>query len=311
MIFIGGAILLAKGAAWLVDGCASIARRLGIAPIVIGLTVVAFGTSAPELLVSVFSTLQGKTDVAIGNVAGSNIVNILLIIGVAAAIRPIEIKRETVWKQIPLALLSILIVLTLANDFFLTGRTVNSLDRIDGLILLIFFGVFLYYTANITRGEKWADTPEVMTLLKSIVYAVIGFLCLVIGGKLAVDGAVDIAHWVGLSERVIALTVVAIGTSLPELVTSAVASYKKHSDIAIGNAVGSNIFNVFWILGLSATIKPLPFSPLNSLDMIVAGAVTLALFIAAIIGKKFVIERRQGFVFIALYVIYLLFLFIN
>jgi cation:H+ antiporter len=304
-LFAGGVMLLVKGASWLVDGAASVARRLGVAPIVIGLTVVAFGTSMPELVVNLVASFEGKPGLAISNVLGSNIANILLILGVTAALYPIAIKRNTVGKEVPMAFAAIALVWLLANDRLVTGGATDALGRGDGVILLACFAAFLWYTASISRDGGASDGIATYSAKMSAVYVVAGLLGLVVGGKLCVDGAVGVARVLGLSERAIGLTVVAIGTSLPELVTSAVAAYRRHADIAIGNVLGSNILNVFLILGLSATIRPLPFAAESSLDVIVAGSATLVLLMAAFVGKRLVIERWQGVVFIGLYVGYL------
>ncbi len=297
--------LLIKGADWLVDGASSIARKFGVAPIVIGLTIVSFGTSLPERLVNMFAATRGSTDLAIGNIVGSNIANILLILGAAASIRALKVQKNTVWKEIPFALLAIMLVWVMGNDVLLAGGARDVLDRIDGLVLIALFGIFLYYTFGIGKVEGHAEAPPKHTLQLSIFYIAAGTAILVIGGKLAVDAAQTLATLAGMSERVIGLTVLAIGTSLPELVTSVVAAFKGEDDIAIGNVVGSNIFNVFWILGLTSTITALPFSESVGRDTLVAIAASLILFFALFIGKKHTLERWQGMSFIGVYTIYL------
>jgi len=309
---IGGLFCLVKGADWLVDGASSLAKRLGIAPIVIGLTVVAFGTSAPELVVNIVASFQGNTDIAIGNIIGSNIANVLLILGVSGLIYPLAVKRGTTWKEIPLALLAVVLVWIMVNDHLMVGRSLNGLDRIDGLVLLSFFIIFFYYTFGIRKagdGETDAIVSRTMFLSWSLIFA--GLAGLVVGGKLSVDGATAIAKSLGISDRIIALTVVAIGTSLPELLTSAVAAYKKQADIAVGNVVGSNIFNVFWVLGLSSVLRPLPFSAANSVDVFVAIGATFLLFLTMFIGKRHHLERWQGGAFLGLYIGYIGFLVIS
>jgi len=299
-----GVALLVKGADWLVDGAAALAARLGITPIVIGLTIVAFGTSAPELIVNLVAAAGGKPDIAIGNVIGSNIANILLILGIAAVIRPLAIKRNTVWKEIPFALLAVVLVAVMASDWLLAGRATDLLDRIDGLALLGFFAVFMYYTFGISKAEGGAEKPKMMPGSKAAGLVAAGLAGLVLGGKLTVDGALAIAEAAGVSERVIGLTIVAVGTSLPELVTSAVAARKGQADIAVGNVVGSNIFNVFFVLGISALIRPLPFSAGNVSDSLVAIAATFLMFIAMFVGKRHILERWQGRAFVACYAAY-------
>lgn len=306
-LFLGvGLLLLVKGADWLVDGASSLATRLGVAPIVIGLTIVAFGTSMPELVVNLFASWSGNTDIAIGNVVGSNIVNILLILGIAGCICPLAVKSNTVWKEVPMALLAAALVWVMANDGVLAGNGPDRLDRIDGIALLAFFIIFLYYTFGISKVESGsAETVEKLPVGRSWLLVLGGITALAVGGKFSVDGAVIIAQGLGVSERIIGLTIVAIGTSLPELLTSAVAAYKKNADIAVGNVVGSNIFNVFWILGLSASIRPLPFMPQNGFDVLVAVGATFLLFIAMFVGKRHMLERWQAATFIMLYVAYL------
>lgn len=306
-LFLGvGLLLLVKGADWLVDGASSLAARLGVAPIVIGLTIVAFGTSMPELVVNLFASWSGNTDIAIGNVVGSNIVNILLILGIAGCICPLAVKSNTVWKEVPMALLAMVLVWVMANDVLVAGNGPDRLDRIDGLVLIAFFIIFLYYTFGISKVD--AGTAEEVakhSVPRSWVLSLGGIAALAVGGKFAVEGAVIIAESLGVSERVIGLTIVAIGTSLPELLTSAMAAYRKNADIAVGNVVGSNIFNVFWILGVSSTIRPLPFTAANGSDVVVGVGATFLLFVAMFVGKRHLLERWQSVAFILLYVAYL------
>jgi len=310
VLFVVGFVLLIKGADYLVSGASSLAYKLGVAPLVIGLTIVAFGTSAPELIVNLFASVSGNTDIAIGNILGSNIVNILFILGLCATIYPLTVQKSTVWKEIPFALLAVIVVAFLASDILIDGASMSQLTRIDGLILISFFVIFLYYIFGIAKqsptdeGEK----PVEMSLLRSWLFIFGGLVGLVIGGKWIVDGAIVFAQSLGVSESLIGLTIVAIGTSLPELATSVVATYKKNSDIAIGNIVGSNIFNIFWILGVSSFITPLPFSPLMTIDILVTFGATLLLFLALFVGKKHTIEKWQGIVFILLYIAYIVFL---
>lgn len=301
---LAGLFALVKGADWLVSGASSLARRLGIAPIVIGLTIVAFGTSMPELVVNLFAALDNHVDIAIGNVVGSNIANILLILGISAIIYPLTVKRNTVWKEIPLALLAMILVWIMANDRLIAAGGANVLDRIDGIVFISFFIIFLYYTFGISKVEGQSEDVAVFSVGRSGGLVAAGLGGLILGGKLTVDGALTIAEAMGISERIIGLTVVAVGTSLPELFTSAVAAYRKHADIAIGNVVGSNIFNVLWILGVSSIVRPLPFSDQNGLDALVAVAATVALFFAMFIGKRHTLERWQGGLFIFSYIAY-------
>jgi cation:H+ antiporter len=310
ILFVVGFVLLISGANLLVEGSASIAKKLNISSIVIGLTIVAFGTSAPELIVNIFASVQGNTEIAIGNILGSNIVNILLILGVSSIIYPLATKENTVWKEIPLSLLAAILLGVMVNDTLIDGGTFSGLTRIDGIVFIAFFIIFLYYTFGISKvsGENTDLEIKEMSYMKSSLYIVGGLLGLVFGGKWIVDGAIKIAEGFNVSQSLIGLTVVAIGTSLPELATSAVAAYKKQSDIAIGNVVGSNIFNIFWILGLSAVINPLPFSKDSVIDIIMTIVASLILFLIMFIGKKHTVERWQGVIMILIYIGYVAYL---
>ena len=294
----------------MVEGSASIAKKLNISSIVIGLTIVAFGTSATELIVNIFASVQGNTEIAIGNILGSNIVNIFLILGISAIIYPLATKENTVWKEIPLSLLAAILIGVMVNDLLIDGGTFSGLTRIDGIVLIAFFIIFLYYTFGISKvsGENTDLEIKDMSYMKSSLYIVGGLLGLVIGGKWIVDGAIKIAEGFNVSQSLIGLTVVAIGTSLPELATSAVAAYKKQSNIAIGNVVGSNIFNIFWILGFSAVINPLPFSKDSAIDIIMTILASLILFLIMFIGKKHTVERWQGVIMILIYIGYVAYL---
>lgn len=310
ILFLIGFVLLISGANLLVEGSASIAKKLNISSIVIGLTIVAFGTSAPEFIVNIFASIQGNTDIAIGNILGSNIVNILLILGISAVIFPLATKENTVWKEIPLSLLAAILLGVMVNDTLIDGGTFSGITRIDGIVFLAFFIIFLYYTFGISKvsGENTDLEIKEMSYMKSSLYVAGGLLGLVFGGKWIVDGAIKIAEGFNISQSLIGLTIVAIGTSLPELATSAVAAYKKQSDIAIGNVVGSNIFNIFYILGFSALIRPLPFSKTSDIDIMMTIFSSLILFLIMFIGKKHTIERWQGILMIIIYIGYVAYL---
>lgn len=310
ILFVIGFVLLISGANILVEGSASIAKKLNISSIVIGLTIVAFGTSAPEFIVNIFASVQGNTEIAIGNIIGSNIVNILLILGVSSIIYPLATQENTVWKEIPLSLLAAILLGVMVNDTLIDGGTFSGLTRIDGIVFLAFFIIFLYYTFGISKvsGENTDLEIKEMSYMKSSFYVAGGLLGLVFGGKWIVDGAIKIAEGFNVSQSLIGLTVVAIGTSLPELATSAVAAYKKQSDIAIGNVVGSNIFNIFWILGFSSVINPLPFSKDSAIDVIMTIVASLILFLIMFIGKKHTVERWQGVIMILIYIGYVAYL---
>lgn len=309
ILFIVGLFLVVKGADILVEGASSMAKRLGVSALVIGLTIVSFGTSAPELIVNILASLHGSTDLAIGNILGSNIANILLILGLSAVIYPIKVSKGTIWKEIPLALLAVIVMGIMANDALVDHRAFSELARVDGFIFIAFLIIFLYYVFGIRKnGEEGPEVPK-HTTLKASLMIVFGLVGLTLGGNWIVESATVIATSWGISQGVIGLTVVAIGTSLPELATSVVAAYKRHPDIAVGNIVGSNIFNIFWILGASAIINPLPFDPTFLRDVFWLISATLLLFIFMFIGEKHTLDRTQGLGFVALYVVYMYILF--
>lgn len=261
--------LILSGANFLTDGAAALAKRFNISSLVIGLTIVAFGTSAPELTVSIVSAINGSAELSIGNVVGSNIFNILMIVGVTAVVAPITITKGTLTKEIPLAILSCVVVLICANDVFLETGTENILNRADGLLMLCFFAIFLGYTFAIAHDNTEEEQAEIKPLStwRCLLYIVGGLVVLIFGGRLFVNGSSEIARSLGVGESVIGLTLVAMGTSLPELATSVVAALKKNPEIAIGNVIGSNLFNVFFVLGMSATITPLPLGGITNVDL--------------------------------------------
>lgn len=311
-LFIVGFLLLIKGADFLVEGASSIAKKFQVSDMVVGLTIVSFGTSMPELIVNVLASVNGNSEIAIGNVFGSNIANILLILGVSAIIFPLAVQKNTVLTEIPFSLIAVLLVGFLANASLFDTTPELIVSRLDGIILLFFFLLFMVYIFYIaSKNKDLEENPGPKTTLtqtKAIVWVIGGVLALFIGGKLVVDGAVEFATYFGLSEAFIGLTVVAIGTSLPELVTSAMAARKGNSDIAVGNAVGSNIFNILWILGLSAVIRPLPFETISNLDILMIIFASVLLIFSLAIGKRGSIDRLNGLLFLLVYVAYLFFL---
>lgn len=310
LLLIGFAILI-SGAEALVRGASSISKRAGIPPIVIGLTIVAFGTSAPEFVVNIFSAVKGTTDLALGNIIGSNIANIFLILGISALISDLKVQKNTTWKEIPFAVLAVLIVFAMTNDKILDNGIINVLTRIDGLILLSFFAIFMYYIVELFRkGANDIKQEEIKTYSKFISALLIigGLVLLFFGGQLLVNQAIILAKLAGLSEMLIGLTIVAVGTSLPELATSVIAAKKGHADIAIGNIVGSNIFNIFFILGATGVIKSIPISAGANFDILVCFIATFVLFLAMFIGKKHKLERWQGGFFLFAYIIYIMYL---
>ena len=305
-----GFIIIIKGADFLVDGSSSLARRLKISDLVIGLTVVAFGTSTPELFVNIIASLKGNTDIAIANVLGSNIANILLILGVSSIIRPLSVTKGTVWKEIPFSLLAAIVLGLMANDRFIDKNGVSILTRIDGLVLMSFFVIFLYYSFSIAKEIDGMDNQipsKEYGLMKSVLRVALGLAGLAFGAQWVVDGAIRLALKFGISQTLIGLTIVALGTSLPELATSTVAAYKGNADIAVGNVVGSNIFNIFFVLGVSGTINPIPFHGRNNIDIGMVIFASLLLFTFMFTGKKRSIDRWEGILSLVLYGVYLVF----
>ena len=310
LFLIGGLILILLGANGLTDGAASVAKRLRIPSIVIGLTIVAFGTSAPELTVSVSSALKGSADIAIGNVVGSNIFNTLMIVGCTALFAPIVITRNTLKKEIPLCILSSVVLLVCANDVFLDKAPENILNRVDGIFLLCFFAIFMGYTFAIaskpsTGGQEEHPVPEeeneikLLPWWKSVLYIIGGLAALIYGGQLFVNGATGIARNLGVSESIIGLTLVAGGTSLPELATS------------IGNVIGSNLFNIFFVLGCSASITPLHLSGITNFDLLTLVGSCILLWLFGLFFAKRTITRIEGSIMILCYVAYTVVLIYN
>ena len=317
-----GFCLLLKGASWLIDGSVTIARRYGVSDLLVGLTIVSLGTSAPELLVNLSAAWRGSTDIALGNVIGSNIANVLLILGASAVVRALRVGPSTVFKEIPFCLLASLLISVLANDTLLDGESVSAVTRIDGIVLLSFFLIYLYYLAGLRQShESKVSDAEVSESSRARCSAwchvMVGLVFLGIGGEIAVRGAVDLARVLEVSERVIGLTIIALGTSLPELLTSVVASFRGKADIAIGNIIGSNIFNIFWILGISAAIVPLPFlRDLNSDVAVMIFSLVLLLFLIQSGGfferlcfwrsrSGHALSRWEGGLLLGLYIVYL------
>lgn len=313
LLIVAGFYLLIKGSDYLVKGSSAIAQVLGVSTLVVGLTIVAFCTSAPEFFVNVIAAFRGSSDIAIGNVFGSNLANILLILGVTALFKPIVLRSNTIWKEIPFSLLGIILVFVFGSDIFIDGATQNILSRVEGLALLGFFILFLVYTFGIRRDTEFSNELKIeqMSLLKAIFITLGGLIGLSIGGKFVIDGASSIAQIYGVSQNLIALTIVSVGTSLPELVTSVTAIRKGHSDLAIGNIIGSNIFNLFFVLATSAVIRPLPFAFANIMDAFFVMSATLILFIVLFIGKRHVIERWSGIVFLVIYAGFLTFVLLR
>ena len=306
LILVIGLALVIYGANIMVDGSASLAKSYNISNIVIGLTVVSFGTSSPELAITIYSASTGNTELAIGNIVGSNIVNILLILGVTSIIYPLTILRNTVLKEFPLSLLASIVLFIMVKDSFF-GNGPNMISLGDSLVLLSFMVIFMYYLLNLARtnGDKEEVKIQTMTRKKSLLLIIGGLVLLVGGGKLFVDSAVKLAVSFGLSQAVIGLTIVAIGTSLPELATSVVAALKKNSDIAVGNAVGSNIFNIFLILGAGGIVAPLPQGNISDIDFYVCILASIVLLISGYAIESNKIKKIEGIFFVILYLMYI------
>lgn len=314
-----GLALILVGANALTDGSSALAKRWGVSDLVIGLTVVAFGTSAPELVISVMSAAEGATELAVGNVVGSNIFNLLAIIGVTAMIKPIVVERSILTQEIPLVVLSSLVLLVMGNGPVLWNTPQSTVTRGDGIILLIFFALFMRHTlasAKRPGGEGLTapvqDGPvKTMPLWKSVVWVVGGLAGLIFGGDLFVNGASGIARGLGVSEAVIGLTIVAAGTSLPELATSVTAAVKGKTALAVGNVVGSNIFNIFLILGVSGVVRPLRFGSIGNFDLLYLMGASLMVWVFGWFFAKRTFTRAEGAVLSLGYVAYIVILLLK
>jgi len=317
LLLIVGFVLLVKGADLFVEGSSKLAKILRIPPIIIGLTIVAFGTSTPEAAVSISASINGSEGISLGNVIGSNLVNISLILGLTTVITPMIVQKKTIVKEIPLALLGSVALLVMLLDTSLTSETVISLSRTDGIILLLFFGVFVYYIVEVAIKNKnnqkiyfiEKDDKKPSTL-PSLLKLFIGLGGLVLGEWLVVKYGQEIALSLGMSETLVGLTIVAIGTSLPELVTSVTAALKKESEIALGNIIGSNIFNIMFVLGISSTINPITISSNIVIDIALMIMVTFVVMIFATTHKR-KINRIEGSVLLTIYLAYLTFILIR
>ncbi|MGK7391631.1 MAG: calcium/sodium antiporter [Candidatus Cyclobacteriaceae bacterium M2_1C_046] len=316
ILIIVGFILLIKGAEWMVDGATALAKKYNVSDLAIGLTIVAFGTSAPELVVNSIASFEGHADIVFGNIIGSNNFNLFIILGIVGLIMPISVQSSTVWKEIPISLVAAFLLLIFANSFL--WQDVAILSRLDGILLLIMFGLFLYYVYRQMQNEVPGVNSSVQikddapiksrSNLKIWGLIIIGLAGLVGGGKLVVDNAILIATDLGVSQKIIGLTIIAAGTSLPELVTSVVAAIKKNSDIAIGNVIGSNIFNIFLILSVSSLIHPIEYNTAFNLDLYLLMGGTLFLFVAMFSGKKKKLDRWEAAVLLVVFILYTLYL---
>ena len=307
ILLIVGFVVLVLGADWLVDGASGLAKRLNVPDLVIGLTIVAFGTSAPELVVNLMAAIEGSSEIALTNILGSNIVNVLVILGVSAAIYPIASQRSSRRFDIPMSIAAGLAILFLGTECFGAWGSDWQLSRLDGVILLLIFGLFMYHSVKEAKRatNQSAESFKAMAVWKALLLIAVGIGFLVAGGELIVRSAVAMAAAWGVPESVVGVTIVAIGTSLPELATSAVAAFKHNSDLALGNVIGSNIFNVFFVLGISAVIRPLPAYPNLPIDAALAAGCCALVWLFVGTNRKHEIARWQGALLLLCYGVYL------
>lgn len=311
LLFLGFGFLI-RGSDWLVDGASELARKHNVSDLAIGLTIVAFGTSAPEMVVNVYASFQGHHDLVFGNVIGSNNFNLFVILGIAGLVTPMIIQSGTVWKEIPLSFLAVVVLYVMGNGILSSGG--NIISRFDGLILLMLFALFLFYVfrqLNSTPSAPGADGRRGFSTLKIWGFILGGLAGLIIGGRLIVTSSVQIAADMGVGEKVIGLTIVAAGTSLPELATSVVAAIRKNNDIAVGNIIGSNIFNIFLILGISSLIRPLEYDAVFNQDLLLLSGGTMFLFLAMFTGKRKKLDRWEAAVFLLVFIFYTFYLIQN
>lgn len=311
LLLIGFALLI-KGADYFVEGSSSIASLLKVPPILVGLTIVAFGTSSPEATVSIIAALEGNADVAVGNVVGSNIFNITFVVGLTAFLNPLKVENATIRKEIPFTFLGSMTLLVLISDIALKTSDINIINRSEGIILLLFFAVFMYYILEAARNNRTAvteDAPKEKKWGKYILLTLGGLAAIIFGGDLVVDNSIKIAYSFGMSETLVGLTIVAIGTSLPELVTSITAAIKKQSEIALGNIVGSNIFNILFVLGASSIISPLPVDPKIFIDVFLMILFTVVLFFFT--KSEYRIAKSEGIILATAYIVYMVFIILR
>ncbi|MFC0471484.1 calcium/sodium antiporter [Halalkalibacter kiskunsagensis] len=312
LLLLVGFALLIKGADYFIDGSSNIASLFRIPPLIVGLTIVAFGTGAPEATVSIIAALEGSADVTIGNIVGSNILNISLVVGITAFIFPLKVERPTIKKEIPFAFLSTIALLVLISDRLLGITNENLITRSDGIIFLLFFSIFLYYVIEAARNSREASTVKEVDIEqtgswgKNILITVAGLAAIIFGGYLVVENSTEIAYRFGMSETLVGLTIVAIGSSLPELITSITAAMKKQSEIALGNIVGSSIFNILFVLGVASIISPLPVNDKLFFDIIVLLILTVFLFIFS--RTQYKVGKYEGMALTILYLVYLIYI---
>ena len=307
LLVVAGFMFLIFGANWLVNGASALAKKYNVSDLAIGLTIVALGTSAPELVVNIISSVNGYSDLVLGNIIGSNNFNLFIVLGLLALILPIKVQSSTAWKEIPISLFVSVLLLFLINDFQFSGKTYSS--RIDGFIMLGLFCLFLYYVFHQMKKEPQTQTKvNQKSAIKVWGLIIVGLTGLIAGGQLVVENSVNIANEIGVSEKIIGLTIVAVGTSLPELVTSIVATTKKNSDIAIGNLIGSNIFNILLILSISSIINPIEYNSKFNLDLFIMIAGTFLLLMFMISGKNKTLDRWEAAILFSFYIVYTIYL---
>ncbi|MBQ5887717.1 MAG: calcium/sodium antiporter [Bacteroidaceae bacterium] len=310
--FVAGIVLVILGADWLTKGASALARRFNISELVIGLTIVALGTSLPELVISTGAAIKGSSGLALGNVIGSNIFNGMLILGIAALIAPIKFNPKMLSREIPFNLLASIVLLLVSGSMLEGGAPGEFITRYGGLLLLCFLAIFVRYTFSISNDGTEEEPGEVLPVSNIVVSIVIGLCALIFGGNLFVDGATEVARAAGLSEAVIGITIVSAGSSLPELAVSVSAARKGNVGIALGNVLGSNILNIFFILGTAATITPISLNGFSCVDYYVLLASSLLIYIVARFGGgKAVITRFEGALLVAGYVTYTTWLVMN
>lgn len=308
---VAGIVLVILGADWLTKGASAFARRMNISELVIGLTIVAIGTSLPEFVISVGSAIKGSPGIALGNVIGSNIFNGLLILGVAALLSPVKFNARMLTRELPFNLLASVVLLLVSGSMLVGGAPGEYITRYSGLLLLCFLAVFIRYTFSITDSDDESDTDTPLTVWRIIIFIVAGLAALIFGGNIFVDGATALAHFIGLSEAVIGITIVSAGSSLPELAVSVSAARKGKVGIAMGNVLGSNILNIFFILGTGAAITPISLNGFSFVDYYVLVASSLLIYFVGRFGGKAVITRFEGAVLVAAYVAYTTYLIMN
>ncbi|MBB6454244.1 cation:H+ antiporter [Salirhabdus euzebyi] len=313
IILIVGFVLLIKGADYFVEGASNIAKALRISPLLIGLTIVAFGTSSPEATVSIVAALEENAGVAIGNVVGSNIFNITFVVGITAILNPLKVENTTIRKEIPFTLLASIALLILISDVALQSVSSNFITRSDGLIFLLFFSIFLYYIFEVARNSREQirenEKVESISWVKNILFTVGGLVAIIFGGEFVVSSATDLAISFGMSETLVGLTIVAVGTSLPELITSITAALKKESEIALGNIVGSNIFNILFVLGSASVISPLAVSNKIFIDIILMIMLTVILLVFS--RTNFRIGKIEGILLTVGYILYMIYIILR